>query len=105
MNVAQLASHTHGTAGVTVTVLAAQEPANTLAPAAGVHLSKPTKAGPGQADRIYFTGVPASPVALGGVSTSGSVTNTGGGRGFNIRGPELGVNFSIALFGLFPSRP
>ncbi len=39
---------------------------------------------------------------LGGVSTT--VNNTGGGQSHNIMQPFLGVNYIIALVGVFPSR-
>lgn len=37
-------------------------------------------------------------------SDSISVENSGGGNSFNIQGPYLGINFIIALQGIFPSR-
>ena len=33
-----------------------------------------------------------------------SIQNTGGSQSFNIRNPFLGINYCIALFGIYPSR-
>lgn len=48
---------------------------------------------------IYASGGSASVVMAGD-----STTNNGGGQQFNIRNPFLGIYYSIALVGLFPSR-
>ncbi|MFK7950784.1 MAG: phage tail protein [Saprospiraceae bacterium] len=48
------------------------------------------------ADAMYRTAA--------GTGTSPGVMNTGGNRAFNIRNPYLGVNYVIALQGVFPSR-
>ncbi|WP_299890365.1 phage tail protein [uncultured Lacinutrix sp.] len=42
--------------------------------------------------------------ATGAVSITGNTGNTGGQRAFNIDNPYLGVNYVIALEGIFPSR-
>lgn len=43
-------------------------------------------------------------MASGAVGISGNTSNTGGNQPFNIRNPYLGVNYIIALQGIFPSR-
>lgn len=48
---------------------------------------------------IYATGGSAA-VAMAADST----LNTGGSQGFNIRNPFLGIYYSIALVGVYPSR-
>ena len=48
-----------------------------------------------------FNETPTSGTALAGVNQ----TNTGGNQPANIRNPYLGINFCIALFGIYPSRP
>ena len=40
----------------------------------------------------------------GNISTAGQTTRTGGGLAFNILNPYLGLNYLIALQGVFPSR-
>jgi len=47
-----------------------------------------------------FAEDPTSGAHLGGVTQ----TNAGGGQAFNIRNPYLGVEYCIALEGVFPSR-
>ncbi len=42
--------------------------------------------------------------AVGTVAISGNTMATGGNRAFSIRNPYLGLNFIIALQGVFPSR-
>lgn len=57
---------------------------------------------------IWATSTPAPTIPLGGASGSGggSVTNamTGNSVPLDIMNPYLAVNFSISLFGIFPSR-
>jgi len=57
-------------------------------------------------EKIYAPADSGSTVALAGVSISGTATLTspGGNQSFNILQPTLGVNYSIALNGIFPSR-
>jgi microcystin-dependent protein len=43
-------------------------------------------------------------MAENAVNVAGTTSNTGNGVPFNIRNPYLGVNFIIALQGLFPPR-
>ena len=53
--------------------------------------------------KIYHEDAPA--VSIGDMDArSITMTNTGGGQSFSIRNPYLGVNFIIALQGVFPSR-
>jgi len=42
--------------------------------------------------------------ATGNVAIGGNTLNAGGSQSFNIRNPYLGLNYVIALVGLFPSR-
>ena len=96
LTINQLAPHSHG-----VTLSAATGPATTGAPAAGDYLAAVTETTKG-AVFTYVSGTPPpSPtIDLGGTAAA----NTGGGQAFQIRGPELAVNFSIAMQGIFPSR-
>ena len=103
LNVGQLASHAHGGGGLTVSVSAATEPATTSAPSAGDYLAQVVKTDPGPVS-TYIPGPQTNTVELGGVVASGNVTATGSNQAFAIRGPELAVNFCIALQGIYPSR-
>lgn len=42
--------------------------------------------------------------SIGTVTITGNTGNAGGGRSFEIRNPYLGVNYIIALQGVYPSR-
>jgi microcystin-dependent protein len=48
------------------------------------------------------SGVPTDQLALGGVSAT--MDNTGNSQPISLRQPYLGINFIIALEGIFPSR-
>ena len=59
----------------------------------------PAGAIPGDADsNIYATSSPTTQMS------SNMVNNTGGGQQFSIMQPYTGVNYIIALFGVYPSR-
>lgn len=50
-------------------------------------------------------GPTASPTAsLGAPVVSGSTAPAGGSQPFSIMNPYLGINYSIAIYGIFPSR-
>lgn len=92
----------------TVTLLSAQIPAHTHpvnCDGTGSSSLNPTNAIPGLSDDrttsvpVYSTAAPnavMNPLMIG--------PNTGGGQPFGIRNPYLGINFIIALEGIFPSR-
>lgn len=117
---ANLPAHTHGAtlslAGVTPNIQVSTGTLGAQAMAAGASLAQ-SGGGPGQAN--IFTTTPTTPLALGGatLSGSGSVTvepNTGGGQPLiapvqtqaqiSIMQPYLGLNYIIAMEGIFPSR-
>ena len=112
-----LPSHTHtatftpsgGGTAPTVTINAAS--AGT--PTATVSASNNFLTGSGGTNgHIWTAAQGANPVAIGGVTVSGgtggggTVTNalTGNGLPTQILNPYLALNFSIAMFGIFPSR-
>lgn len=121
LGVANLPAHTHAvtvdSAAFTTTVQASTGTTGTsTTPTTGAFLSA-SPGGPGSAS-IYST-TPSGQVNLGGVSTAiaaNAVTaaNTGSGQTLlapvttngtaSIMQPYLGVNFIIALEGIFPSR-
>jgi microcystin-dependent protein len=85
LTVANLPSHNHS-------VTATTNDGTLDEPAAGVRFGTAGTA-------IYAQGGAASVVMAGD-----STTNTGGSQGFNIRDPYLGIPYSIAMVGVFPSR-
>lgn len=124
LNASNLPAHTHP-ATLSLSGLSANTTVNVSTAASGVTnvaagdtLAQAT-AGPGAA--AIFTNAPSAPVALGGVSTaitgSGTVTvdaNTGGGHAvaapvqtqalISIMQPYTGINYIIALQGIYPAR-
>lgn len=97
MNANQMPAHTH-----TSTLGASTAKATLQTPAAGTVLAR-TKDGaaPGPAlPLIYLPSGTATNVNLGGLN----VAATGGGQPLGIRNPYLGLNYLIALQGIFPSR-
>lgn len=83
LTVANLPSHSHALNGTNGTADQAQPGGNALAQSSEDQYAA---AAPGDAMR------------------AGSVGNTGGNQAFNIRNPYLGIYYSIALQGIFPSR-
>lgn len=103
----------------TVTLTVAEMPShNHSANSANLKCSNPGHTGPGDTDTPGPTAMPANAVgnliysnapadttmAEGTVSGSVTIGNTGGNQPFQIRNPYLGVNYIIALQGIFPSR-
>jgi microcystin-dependent protein len=128
LTAANLPAHTHpatmsmtGTTATTTLSASTGTTGLSINATAGAMLSS-TPAGPASAQIYLPSGAsPVSPVALGGVSTTlggaGTVTvnaNTGGGQTLaapvqtqaqaSVMQPYLGLNYIIALEGLFPSR-
>ncbi|MBS3798094.1 MULTISPECIES: phage tail protein [unclassified Pseudoalteromonas] len=94
--------------GVTGTLSATTDGGTTETPQAGYVLAT-TVAGDSRSDtpeKIYAPSNSATEVALGGVTLSGSapVQSPGNSQAFNISQPSLGVNYSMALEGIYPSR-
>ena len=117
LTIANMPSHTHaatftpsGGGSVSVSVGAATTTAgNTAIPANGSVLAA-NHAGQSSVN-MYAPSGTATSVTLGGVTASGgggggTVTNalTGNNIPVSIMNPYLAINFSIALFGIFPSR-
>ena len=84
LNVNNLPSHSHA-------LSASPDRANAPGPG-GNSLADPTRGD------IYQTGAADTPM------NNASIGNTGVGQSFDIRNPYLGINYCIALRGLFPSR-
>ncbi|MES2945424.1 MAG: tail fiber protein [Pseudomonadota bacterium] len=124
LTAANLPAHTHpatlSLSGLTATtaVDVSTGATGSVNVAAGNTLSQATS---GPSSAAIFTSAPVAPVALGGVNTtitgSGTVTveaNTGGGQAaigavttqatISVMQPYTGINYIIALEGIFPSR-
>lgn len=52
----------------------------------------------------YNTSPTEGPMAADNVSVTGNTGSTGGNQSYSIQNPYLGINFIIALQGVFPSR-
>lgn len=87
LTVANIPSHTH-----TVSVGASDSDATSDEPSAGARLGTASS-------QIYVGGAPVS-VSLAADAT----TATGGNQPFLNREPFLGINYCIALVGIYPSR-
>ena len=114
LSVAELPRHDHPTTGgasghdlhlpVTSAAGDATTPGGNLL-AAQASPSSGRGRGQGRDAPIYGTGAPDGEMAIAGdVTGSFSVGETGGGLAHDNLQPYLGVNFIIALVGLFPSR-
>ena len=119
MSLAEMPTHSHaaaftsdGSSSVSVTLQASTGDGTSETPSAGSFLAKSVPgASPADApEKIYSTTLD-NPVALGGLTVSGStgggtvsVANAGNSNPFTLVQPSLGINYSIALTGIFPSR-
>lgn len=125
LNTANMPSHTH-TATMSLSGLTAQTnisvgtTASTNVATNGATLNNSPAAPNAGAATIYATGTQTSPVILGGVTTTvtgtGTVTNSNTGSGTPLTvpvvssatisnmQPYLGLNYIIAMEGIFPSR-
>lgn len=90
----QLPAHAHAVQNGTVAVSSA--PGTTPDPAGGV-IARPASSIP-----QYVTTAPTGALAAAGLTPTGSA---GGSQPFDNRDPYLGLNYQIALQGIFPSRP
>lgn len=86
MTVNQMANHNH-LGSIKVSNL----PADDDTPGTGVSIGKA---------EIFVEGAPNTDLAMGSVT----LDNAGGQQPFSIRNPFLGINYIIALQGVFPSR-
>ena len=104
LTTANLPAHTHTFNGASSTFNASTAKATTQAPAAGSFLAKSVDSANTVLPQIYSPTTPASPVALGGLNVAGTIGITGGSQPFSIMPPYLGMNFIIAVQGIYPSR-
>ncbi|WP_310620671.1 phage tail protein [Flexibacterium corallicola] len=94
LTVNELPSHSHGNVKIGAsTTFGDSDPASNRVPAVP---TAGTVVGQGYIDQAQ-----ANTTLSGQLSSTG---NTGGSRSFTIQNPYLGLNFEIAMLGLFPSR-
>jgi microcystin-dependent protein len=95
LTVPNLPSHNHGGTGLTVSLGCNEDDGNS---------DEPT----GKNIGIAQSGTPynAEPntASFGGGTVSGSTAPAGGNQPFNVRNPFTGINYIIALDGIFPPR-
>jgi microcystin-dependent protein len=100
LTVGQMPNHSHDGSTLNATVLANGDDANS---------DEPEDANFGIAPNNFYNNKSTSrtmgiPGSGGNVNVSGNTGATGGNQSFNIQNPFLGINFIIALQGVFPSR-
>lgn len=94
---ANLPAHNHTLgAGATAALHAQSGAANSSLPAGNVLAV--------DRDRNYSSSAPDVDMQAGAVTLAGATDNTGSSQPFSIMQPYLGVNYIIALQGIFPSR-
>ena len=100
----QLPAHTHTFSGASSTLNATTIKATAQAPAAGLLLAKSNDSGGTAVPLIYAPAGSTPTVALGGLNVAGTIGATGSGQPVPIVQPYLGMNFIIAVQGIYPSR-
>ncbi|NML18670.1 phage tail protein [Azohydromonas sp. G-1-1-14] len=101
LTVNQLPNHTHAMGGsVTVNALTTETAGATGAPAAGANTIG--KIGAGSPAYYAYNAAKAVPVPA---TLSGSIGATGGSQPVSVLDPRLGMNFCIAVNGIYPPRP
>ena len=103
LTVNQMPAHNH-TVALTVTVSASNAQATTSTPSASNSLAAPYDASNANPINGYITGAPNTPLNIGGGAVNGNTGLTGGNQPTPILQPYLGINYIIALQGIYPSR-
>lgn len=105
LNQTQLPAHVHGVA-VTGTLTATTTKGASQYPDNGWFLGRSVNEGTsGDIPQIYVSTVDSGTgVALGGVNVSGTSAPVGNNQPFSVMQPYMALNFSIALYGVYPSR-
>lgn len=113
LNITQLPSHNHSAVvsniNVGVELKVSSADATAQIPTAGASLAAANEVNGRNLDPVQMYNEATPDISLGGVTTAtsgGTVTvgNTGGNQSVNNMQPSLGVNYLIALQGIFPSR-
>ena len=100
----QLPAHTHTFSGASSTLSATTIKATAQAPTAGLLLAKSNDSVGTAVPLIYAPAGSTPTVALGGLNVAGTIGATGSGQPVPIVQPYLGMNFIIAVQGIYPSR-
>ncbi|MBS3667220.1 phage tail protein [Vreelandella boliviensis] len=95
LTINEMPQHTHAAGAITT-----PDGANQATPTTGDYLAS-GKAGLSGSVSNYFRGTPSDTVELG----NGQTGISGGSQPFDVMNPYLALNFSIALQGIYPSRP
>lgn len=95
LTINEMPQHTHAAGAMTT-----PDAANEDTPATGDYLAS-GKVNLNDPVRNYYRGTPSGTVELG----NGQTGISGGNQPFNVMNPYLALNFSIALQGIYPSRP
>ncbi|WP_152223153.1 phage tail protein [Pseudomonas sp. SCB32] len=104
LNLNQMPIHNHVASGTSSMNVGGTPASPALAPTATNNILGGSVGGSPQAAAIWSSEL-SGPVALGNpISTSVTVQNAGGSQPVSIQSPYLGMNFAIALEGVFPSR-
>jgi microcystin-dependent protein len=103
----QMPMHTHAMSGATASVAipVTTEPAVSKTPSATSILSTANEnTGSGAEVDIYGPGPATTTLEPFNAAVTGSVAAAGGSQPVGIRNPYIGINFIIALEGVYPSR-
>jgi microcystin-dependent protein len=103
LNINQLPAHNH-TVALTVTVSASNAQATTSTPSPSNSLAAPYDASNINPINGYVTSAPNTPLNIGGGAVNGSTGLTGNNQPIPNLQPYLGINYIIALQGIYPSR-
>lgn len=101
----QMPTHTHSFSNNGSSLNAIATKATAQAPTAGAQLARGADKNGTDIPQIYVpTGTTGDSVALAGLNVAGTNSLTGGSQPTPIMQPYLTINFSIALYGIFPTR-
>lgn len=105
LNQTQLPAHVHGVS-LQGTLSATTAKGTSQYPDNGTFLGRSVDEGTGAAiPQIYVSTIASGTgVALGGVNVSGTSGPVGNNQPVSVMQPYMALNFSIALYGVFPSR-
>jgi len=113
LNITQLPTHNHlatvSNINVGVELKVSSADATAQIPTAGASLAAANEVNGRTLDAVQIYNEATPDISIGGITTAtsgGTVTvgNTGGNQSVNNMQPSLGVNYLIALQGIFPSR-
>jgi microcystin-dependent protein len=95
LTVANMPSHSHDGSGLSISLSCNQDDGEA---------NEPSGKNIGIAESGSLYNSVANDATFGGGTVSGNTGNQGNGQSFDIQNPFLGINYIIALQGVFPSR-